>query len=46
MEHDPMPEVIAIEDADLYGSELMPLVRDLLEGPRPPLVILEIRSGK
>ncbi len=46
MEGGTAPAVLAIEDADLYGSELVPLVRDLLKEDRGPLLILEIRSGK
>ena len=46
MELDTAPPVLAIEDADLYGTELAPLVRELLKGDRAPLIILEIRAGK
>jgi hypothetical protein len=46
MDVDTAPKVLAIEDADLYGSELVPLVRDLLAMDRGTLIILEIRSGK
>jgi hypothetical protein len=40
------PPVLAIDDPDLYGTELAPLVRDLILGEAYPLVLLAIRSGK
>jgi len=40
------PPVLAIDDADLYGSELPRLIRDVSTNDRNPLVIVAIRSGK
>lgn len=40
------PPVLAIDDADLYGSELARLVRDVATNDRNPLLIVAIRSGK
>jgi hypothetical protein len=40
------PNVIAIDDADIYGTELTPLVRELSINPPYPLLLLSIRSGR
>ena len=40
------PDVIAIDDADLFGPELGNLVRDLAMSQKRPLVVLGIRSGR
>ena len=40
------PHVIAIDDADIYGSELTPMVRELARTEPFPLVLLAIRSGR
>ena len=47
MRSDGAPQVLAIDDADMYGSEMATWVRDLVfGGPRPPLIIASVRSGK
>jgi len=40
------PEVLAIDDADLYGNELTSLLRDICTSDNYPLIILALRSGK
>jgi hypothetical protein len=40
------PEVLAIDDADIYGGELSRLIREIATLEALPLVILAIRSGK
>lgn len=40
------PEVLAIDDADLYGAELASIVRDVMKASRQPLILLEVRSGR
>lgn len=40
------PHVIAIDDADIYGSELTPMVRELARAEPFPLILLAIRSGR
>src|SRR3989338_1212428 len=40
------PPVLAIDDADLYGTQLAPLIRDLTLRNRCPLILLAVRSGK
>jgi len=40
------PEVLAIDDADIYGAELPRLVREVATFESLPLVILGVRSGK
>jgi hypothetical protein len=40
------PSVLAIDDADLFSTELAPLVKELALGTGSPLVLLGIRSGK
>jgi hypothetical protein len=40
------PAVLAIDDADIYGLELSPLIRELLVSPTCPLVLAGIRSGR
>ena len=40
------PDVIAVDDADLFGPELGNLVRDLASSQDPPFVLLGIRSGR
>jgi hypothetical protein len=40
------PAVLAVDDADVYGLELSPLVRELLMTPACPLIIAAIRSGR
>jgi hypothetical protein len=40
------PEVIAIDDADVYGSELSPMIRELTTNEPYPLLMLAIRSGR
>ena len=40
------PHVIVIDDADIYGTELTPMVRELLMNQPHPLVLLGVRSGR
>jgi hypothetical protein len=40
------PAVLAIDDADLLGSSLTPLIREVATDERHPLVIAAVRSGK
>jgi len=40
------PAMLAIDDADIYGTELSPLVRDVVLRKPHPLVLLGIRSGR
>lgn len=40
------PQVLAVDDADMYGSETAAWVRDLVRGDRGPLVLAAVRSGK
>ena len=46
MSVDRPPQVVAIDDADMYGSELTSLVREILVKEEHPLVILAIRSAR
>lgn len=46
MQSDDAPPVLAIDDADLYGTSLASLVREVALGDRAPLVIVAVRSGK
>ncbi|MFY9823663.1 MAG: SIR2 family protein [Thermoanaerobaculia bacterium] len=46
MKEDGSPKVLAIDDADVFGSELSSMIRDIVTSDRNPLVILGIRSGK
>lgn len=40
------PLVLAIDDADMYGSESAAWIRDLVRGDQRPLVLAAVRSGK
>ena len=40
------PMVIAIDDADTYGTQLSPLIRELVSDENRCLVLLGIRSGR
>jgi hypothetical protein len=40
------PHVIAIDDADIYGSELTPMLRELARAEPFPLILVAIRSGR
>lgn len=40
------PEIIAIDDADLFGQELANLVREIAASEKNPLIITAIRAGK
>jgi len=40
------PSVIVIDDADLFGTELAPLAKELALGNGSPLVMVGIRSGR
>lgn len=37
---------LAIDDADIYGSQLTPLLRELISGESPAIVLIGIRSGR
>lgn len=40
------PYALAIDDADLYGSQLTPLLRELISAESPAIVLIAIRSGR
>lgn len=40
------PDAIFIDDADIYGAELSPLIRELVLSGGRPLVVIALRSGK
>ena len=40
------PDILAIDDADIYGSELPRLLRDITMFEPLPLILVGIRSGK
>jgi len=40
------PSVLCIDDADMYGSELSSMVRELCLRPPHPLIIVAVRSGR
>lgn len=40
------PYALAIDDADVYGSHLTPLLREIVSGEGPALVLIGIRSGR
>jgi hypothetical protein len=47
MRSDNAPQVLAIDDADMYGSETAAWVKDVVfGGAKPPLVLAAVRSGK
>jgi len=46
MKSEDAPPVLMIDDADLYGSELAPLVREISLSDTNPLVFVAVRSGK
>lgn len=46
MRSDQPPDVLAIDDADLYGPELAPMIREIVLGGKAPLMIVAIRAGK
>ncbi len=46
MRGDTAPDILAIDDADVYGSELSSLTREIATDESRPLILLEIRSGK
>jgi tetratricopeptide (TPR) repeat protein len=46
MRSDDAPRVLCIDDADLYGSELAPLIVDCVSAPNHPLVAVAVRSPK
>ena len=43
---DSFPDALFIDDADIYGAELSPLIRDLVSSYGRPLVVIGLRSGK
>jgi SIR2-like domain len=40
------PPVLAIDDADIFGSELVSLLKEITTNNKNPLVIIGIRSGR
>lgn len=46
MQGDAAPTVLAIDDADVFGSELSSLIRDVTLLESRPLILVEIRSGR
>lgn len=46
MRSDDAPDVLAIDDADLFAGELASIAHETAESENHPLVLLEIRSGK
>jgi len=40
------PYSLVIDDADVYGSQLTPLLRELMTGECPAIVLIGIRSGR
>jgi len=46
MQKEDAPRVLAIDDADLFGTSLTPLVRDIASDDRGQLVIVAVRAGK
>jgi hypothetical protein len=46
MKNPEAPAVLAIDEADMFGSELSPLLRELTLSASSTLVMLAIRSGK
>ena len=42
----PAPDVIAVDDADIYGAEISPMIREITTNEPYPLVMLGIRSGR
>jgi SIR2-like domain len=43
---DDSPDVVFIDDGDMYGAELSPLARDIVLSDPKPLLVLGIRSGR
>jgi len=46
MREDHPPDIVAIDDMDIYGSEVSPLIRELCSHEPYPLLVLGIRSGR
>ncbi len=46
MRSDEAPQVLAIDDADVYGPYLAPLVKEVVSYHAAPLTLLAVRSGK
>ena len=46
MREENAPDVVVIDDADLYGSEVSPLIREIATRQPYPLLLLGIRSGR
>ncbi|MHB8399575.1 MAG: P-loop NTPase, partial [Candidatus Limnocylindrales bacterium] len=46
MQEDSAPDVLCIDDADDYGSELAPIVLDVVSASRAPLVIVALRPTR
>ena len=40
------PYALVIDDADIYGSQLTPLLRELISGELPAIMLIGIRSGR
>ena len=45
MKQDKGPSILAIDDADLFGTSLSPMLYDIVTDDRKPLVIIALRSG-
>jgi Mrp family chromosome partitioning ATPase len=39
------PHVVAIDDADIYGAELTPMMRELCRNSPYPLLLVTVRAG-
>ncbi|MFO1305611.1 MAG: SIR2 family protein [Burkholderiales bacterium] len=46
MQSDAAPKVLAIDDADLFGTELAAMVMDIHESAGKPLVVMAMRSAR
>ncbi len=46
MQSDAAPKVLAIDDADLFGTELASMVKDIHDTSGKPLVIMAMRSAR
>ena len=40
------PFALAIDDADVYGTQLTPLLREIVSGESPAIALIAIRSGR
>jgi len=46
MRQDNAPSLLAIDDADVYGSELAPSLKEIADYHSHPLILIAVRSGK